>query len=152
MYWFFSCTSKLTSPTCCTDGRRLSKRNHDLDLGVLRPGKTPEEILGFLACGHRSCRKRRTSFCSTSCQSLSWDVLRARKRTRGLLSIFQMLCKTSSYIEWRQFGIILGTILESWPRGRGARLLSSMGPQGFESRLSARIFCPLRFSHSRWLL
>lgn len=32
------------------DGRRLSKRNHDLDLGVLRSqGKTPEEILGFLA-------------------------------------------------------------------------------------------------------
>lgn len=32
------------------DGRRLSKRNRDLDLGTLRSqGKTPEEILGFLA-------------------------------------------------------------------------------------------------------
>ena len=32
------------------DGKRLSKRNRDLDLGTLRnQGKTPEEILGFLA-------------------------------------------------------------------------------------------------------
>ena len=31
------------------DGRRLSKRDRDLDLGVLRQSKRPEEILGLLA-------------------------------------------------------------------------------------------------------
>ena len=32
-----------------TDGRRLSKRDRDLDLGALRQHKRPEEILGLLA-------------------------------------------------------------------------------------------------------
>lgn len=31
------------------DGRRLSKRDRDMDLGVLRQEKTPEQILGLLA-------------------------------------------------------------------------------------------------------
>ena len=31
------------------DGRRLSKRDKDLDLGVLRQRITPEKLIGFLA-------------------------------------------------------------------------------------------------------
>lgn len=31
------------------DGRRLSKRERDLDMGALRAGRTPEQILGYLA-------------------------------------------------------------------------------------------------------
>ena len=43
-------------PTYChlpllvsTDGRRLSKRDRDLDVGVLRQKTTPEAVTGFLA-------------------------------------------------------------------------------------------------------
>ena len=32
------------------DGRRLSKRDRDLDLGVLRQRLKPEELIGTLAC------------------------------------------------------------------------------------------------------
>lgn len=32
------------------DGRRLSKRDRDLDMGVLRQKTTPEQLTGFLAC------------------------------------------------------------------------------------------------------
>ena len=32
-----------------SDGRRLSKRDKDLDLGVLRSNCTPEKLLGVLA-------------------------------------------------------------------------------------------------------
>lgn len=35
---------------CDSDGRRLSKRDADLDLGVLRQRWTPEELVGMLAC------------------------------------------------------------------------------------------------------
>lgn len=34
---------------CAPDGRRLSKRDGDLDMGALRARHTPEQILGFLA-------------------------------------------------------------------------------------------------------
>lgn len=34
---------------CAPDGRRLSKREHDLDLGALRRTHTPEQLLGKLA-------------------------------------------------------------------------------------------------------
>ena len=32
------------------DGRRLSKRDADLDLGILRTRFTPEQLTGALAC------------------------------------------------------------------------------------------------------
>ncbi len=32
------------------DGRRLSKRDRDLDLGQLQKAFTPEQLLGILAC------------------------------------------------------------------------------------------------------
>lgn len=35
---------------CSADGRRLSKRDRDLDMGILRQRSTPEELVGFLAC------------------------------------------------------------------------------------------------------
>ena len=35
---------------CSPDGRRLSKRDRDLDMGVLRQRYTPEELVGYLAC------------------------------------------------------------------------------------------------------
>ena len=34
---------------CAPDGRRLSKRDRDLDMGVLRRETTPEKLTGFLA-------------------------------------------------------------------------------------------------------
>ena len=35
---------------CDHDGRRLSKRDEDLDLGLLRERFTPEQVIGALAC------------------------------------------------------------------------------------------------------
>ena len=35
---------------CDVDGRRLSKRDEDLDLGLLREKFTPEQVIGALAC------------------------------------------------------------------------------------------------------
>lgn len=35
---------------CDSDGRRLSKRDQDLDLGLLRQRFTPEQLTGILAC------------------------------------------------------------------------------------------------------
>ena len=35
---------------CDHDGRRLSKRDEDLDLGLLRQRFTPEQVIGALAC------------------------------------------------------------------------------------------------------
>ncbi len=34
---------------CASDGRRLSKRDHDLDLGILREKYTPEYVIGAIA-------------------------------------------------------------------------------------------------------
>ena len=34
---------------CAPDGRRLSKREHDLDMGALRQRYTPEQLVGLLA-------------------------------------------------------------------------------------------------------
>ena len=34
---------------CAPDGRRLSKREHDLDMGALRRRYTPEQLVGLLA-------------------------------------------------------------------------------------------------------
>lgn len=63
------------------DGRRLSKRNHDLDLGVLRDqGKTPEEILGFLAYCIGLAEKEEPLSAAQVANRFSWDVLRAHRK------------------------------------------------------------------------
>ena len=63
------------------DGRRLSKRNHDLDLGVLRDqGKTPEEILGFLAYCIGLAEKEEPLSAVQVANRFSWDVLRAHRK------------------------------------------------------------------------
>ena len=63
------------------DGRRLSKRNHDLDLGVLRSqGKTPEEILGFLAYCVGLTEENEPLSAVQIANRFSWDVLRAHRK------------------------------------------------------------------------
>ena len=63
------------------DGRRLSKRDHDLDLGVLRAqGKTPEEILGFLAYYIGLAEKEEPLSAVQVANRFSWDVLRAHRK------------------------------------------------------------------------
>ena len=64
-----------------SDGRRLSKRNHDLDLGVLRSqGKTPEEILGFLAYCVGFTEENEPLSAVQVANRFSWDVLRAHRK------------------------------------------------------------------------
>ena len=63
------------------DGRRLSKRNHDLDIGVLRSqGKTPEEILGFLAYCVGLTKENEPLSAVQVANRFSWDVLRAHRK------------------------------------------------------------------------
>ena len=62
------------------DGRRLSKRNHDLDLGVLRSqGKTPEEILGFLAYCVGLAEENEPLSAVQIANRFSWETLRAHR-------------------------------------------------------------------------
>ena len=62
------------------DGRRLSKRNHDLDLGVLRSqGKTPEEILGFLAYCVGLTKENEPLSAVQIANRFSWETLRAHR-------------------------------------------------------------------------
>ena len=63
------------------DGRRLSKRNHDLDLGVLRSqGKTPEEILGFLAYCAGLTEENEPLSAVQIANRFSWETLRAHRK------------------------------------------------------------------------
>ena len=63
------------------DGRRLSKRNHDLDLGVLRSqGKTPEEILGFLAYCVGLTEENEPHSAVQIANRFSWETLRAHRK------------------------------------------------------------------------
>lgn len=63
------------------DGRRLSKRNHDLDLGVLRSqGKTPEEILGFLAYCVGLTEENEPLSAVQIANRFSWETLRAHRK------------------------------------------------------------------------
>ena len=63
------------------DGRRLSKRNRDLDLGTLRSqGKTPEEILGFLAyCAGLAEIEEPLSAVQVASR-FSWDTFQAHRK------------------------------------------------------------------------
>ena len=63
------------------DGRRLSKRNHDLDLGVLRSqGKTPEEILGFLAYCVGLTKENEPLSAVQIANRFAWEILRAHRK------------------------------------------------------------------------
>ena len=63
------------------DGRRLSKRNHDLDLGVLRSqGKTPEEILGFLAYCAGLTEESEPLSAVQIANRFAWETLRAHRK------------------------------------------------------------------------
>ncbi len=63
------------------DGRRLSKRNRDLDLGSLRnQGKTPEEILGFLAYCVGLAEKEEPLSAAQVANRFSWDALQTHQK------------------------------------------------------------------------
>ena len=55
------------------DGRRLSKRERDLDLGALRQRHTPEEILGFLASLARLIPAGETASAAELVPLFHWD-------------------------------------------------------------------------------
>ena len=73
----------------------FSKRNHDLDLGVLRDqGKTPEEILGFLAYCIGLAEKKNL-FLQHKLPIAFHGMYFALTEKTWLLSIFHMFCKMS---------------------------------------------------------
>lgn len=63
------------------DGKRLSKRNRDLDLGTLRSqGKTPEEILGFLAYCVGLTKIEEPLSAVQVASRFSWDTFQAHRK------------------------------------------------------------------------
>jgi glutamyl-tRNA synthetase len=58
------------------DGRRLSKRDKDLDLGVLRQRMTPEALLGSLAFSAGLIDRNVPVSARELAQVFSWDKLR----------------------------------------------------------------------------
>ena len=63
------------------DGKRLSKRNRDLDLGTLRSHrKTPEEILGFLAYCVGLAEKEEPLSAVQVASRFSWDTFQAHRK------------------------------------------------------------------------
>ncbi len=58
---------------CADDGRRLSKRDGDLDLGVLRGRLHPEQLTGILACALGLIKKPEPLSTSEFADVFSWD-------------------------------------------------------------------------------
>ncbi len=58
------------------DGRRLSKRDRDLDLGVLRRRLKPEQLLGILACSAGLLEKPIPISAGELAAGFSWEVLK----------------------------------------------------------------------------
>ena len=58
------------------DGRRLSKRDRDLDLGEIRKRMTAPELIGVLACSCGLIPKPESISPQELCQVFSWDALR----------------------------------------------------------------------------
>ena len=58
------------------DGRRLSKRDRDLDLGVLRQRITPEELIGILAYSAGLLDKPEPICAAELAACFSWDKIR----------------------------------------------------------------------------
>lgn len=60
------------------DGRRLSKRDRDLDLGVLRQRTTPEKLIGTLAHAAGLLERREAISAKELASVFSWDKLRTQ--------------------------------------------------------------------------
>ena len=58
------------------DGRRLSKRDKDLDLGVLRQNMTPEALIGTLAYAGGLIERKESVSARELAREFSWDKLR----------------------------------------------------------------------------
>ena len=58
------------------DGRRLSKRDRDLDLGVLRQRMKPEELIGILAHSCGLIEKNEPISAAELAQEFSWDKVK----------------------------------------------------------------------------
>ena len=58
------------------DGRRLSKRDRDLDLGILRQNMTPQQLLGKLAFSSELIDKDEPISATELAGEFSWDKLR----------------------------------------------------------------------------
>ena len=58
------------------DGRRLSKRDKDLDLGYLRQNMTPEELIGILACSSGLIDKKESISARELAAEFTWDKLK----------------------------------------------------------------------------
>jgi glutamyl-tRNA synthetase len=60
------------------DGRRLSKRDRDLDLGQLQKVMTPEKLLGSLACSAGLLEKSEPISAGELAKEFSWDKLQKK--------------------------------------------------------------------------
>jgi len=58
------------------DGRRLSKRDRDLDLGELRKRMTPEQLIGNLACAAGLTERFEAVSARELAQHFCWDLLK----------------------------------------------------------------------------
>ena len=58
------------------DGRRLSKRDKDLDLGILRQNMTPEALIGTLAYAGGLIERKESVSARELAREFSWDKLR----------------------------------------------------------------------------
>ena len=58
------------------DGRRLSKRDKDLDLGELRKNLKPEELIGNLACAAGLIGKYEPVSAKELAAEFRWEMLR----------------------------------------------------------------------------
>ena len=58
------------------DGRRLSKRDRDMDLGALRLNDTPEKIIGALAYCAGLLEKKEAVSAEELCGEFRWDRVR----------------------------------------------------------------------------
>ena len=58
------------------DGRRLSKRDKDLDLGILRQNMTPEALIGTLAYAGGLIERKESVSARELAGEFSWDKLR----------------------------------------------------------------------------
>jgi glutamyl-tRNA synthetase len=58
------------------DGRRLSKRDRDLDLGVLRSRMAPEELIGILAFSSGLIDKKESVSAKELATAFTWNKLK----------------------------------------------------------------------------
>ena len=65
------------------DGRRLSKRDKDLDLGILRQKMSPEELIGTLAFAAGLIDKREAVSAKELAADFSWEKVRKEDITLG---------------------------------------------------------------------